>query len=486
MSRFVRIKYYLLTLCVLFLCGCSVHQPVRKDEAPAPSKEMGKTFVKEALQHYQFVKDPEVVDVVNKVGYRIIRAIGANPAGYHFLVVREDQPNAFAIPGGYIFIFDGLLLQIRDEDELAGVLAHEIAHIERNHFFKDAKKIAALDIATIAAILLGGGPAAVTIAGAANIDVRLQFSRENESEADSYALRYIKDGGYSPDGLLYFFDSMIRYERFNPQTVPAYLSTHPGLGERRNRISDFLTRDSSKLYEEPDGPDGPDDKDKGKDKTEGKLDWLRMITTLVSNDRRWKDETALLQLLRPLWPLRIDEIQEKEREELSNYLLGLAYMKGGRCSEAVPKYLAAIGINNENHIYYADLAFCYLKQQDLGPAREAAVKSIVLQRDYTPAHVILGIIEQDSGNIKEAAAHLEEALRINEKDPMVNFYLAMVYGKSGDIAREAFYSARYLRINLNPDSAMSEFNRAKGLTETGSPLYFRIIEEMEEIKREGL
>ncbi|MBI5756709.1 MAG: M48 family metalloprotease [Nitrospirae bacterium] len=441
---------------------------------------MGKAFVKEALQHYQFVKDPEVADVVNKVGYRIIRAIGANPAGYHFLVVREDQPNAFAIPGGYIFIFDGLLLQIRGEDELAGVLAHEIAHIERNHFFKDEKKIAALDIATIAAILLGGGPAAVTIAGAANIDVRLQFSRENESEADSYALRYIKEGGYSPDGLLYFFDSMIRFERFNPQTVPAYLSTHPGLGERRNRIADFLTRESSKIYDEPD--------DRGK--TEGKSDWLRMITILVSNDRRWKDETALLQLLQPLWqplwPLRIDEIHEKEREELSNYLLGLAYMKGGRCSEAVPKYLAAIGINNENHIYYADLAFCYLKQQDLGLAREAAVKSLVLQRDYTPAHVILGIIEQDSGNIKEAAAHLEEALRINEKDPMVNFYLAMVYRESGDAAREAFYSARYLRINLNPDSALGELNRAKGFAETGSPLYFRIIQEVEEIRREGL
>src|SRR3989337_2541287 len=241
----MKIKSYISIFMVCLLLGCSAYPSVRKEEPPAPSKEMGKAFVREALQHYQFVKDPEVVKLVNSVGRRIVKTIGANPDSYHFFVVRENQPNAFAITGGYIFIFDGLLLQLRDEEELAGVLAHEIAHVERNHFFKDAKKVAALDIATIAAILLGGGGMATTaIATQAKIDLRLQFSRANEAEASTYALRYLRTAGYSPRSLLDFFDNLIRYERFNPQLVPAYMATHPDLASRRDIVANFVSRET--------------------------------------------------------------------------------------------------------------------------------------------------------------------------------------------------------------------------------------------------
>lgn len=237
-------KFISLMLVIVLLAGCAAKPAVKKVENKNPAKELGKEFVAEALQHYQFIKDPDVTGVVNRVGQQIIKGIGSNPSTYHFLVVHEDQPNAFAIPGGYIFVFDSLLLQLKDENELAGVLAHEIAHVERNHFFKDSNKTTALDIATIAAILLGGGNiAAATIAGAANIDIRLQFSRENEAEADTYALRYLKQGNYPPKSLLNFFDSLLRYERFNPQLVPAYLSTHPDLDSRRDTVANFVMRE---------------------------------------------------------------------------------------------------------------------------------------------------------------------------------------------------------------------------------------------------
>ena len=467
----MKIKSYISIFMVCLLLGCSAYPSVRKEEPPAPSKEMGKAFVREALQHYQFVKDPEVVKLVNSVGRRIVKTIGANPDSYHFLVVRENQPNAFAIPGGYIFIFDGLLLQLRDEEELAGVLAHEIAHVERNHFFKDAKKVAALDIATIAAILLGGGsPAALTIAGAANLDIRLQFSRDNETEADSYALRYLERGGYSSEGLLNFFDSLIRYERFNPQVAPAYASTHPGLGERRDSVANFLLKEHDISSEKPDAGA----------KTDRIINWSRLQATLLSRDEQLKDESTLLQ------SMKMEKIPDWNRKEAVNYLLALAYMKAGRYSDAIPKYLAAIGINKEKHIYYADLAFCYLKQQELEKSREAAAKSISLGKDYAPAHVIMGIIELDSDNLREAITHLEDALKIDEEDSMTNFYLAMGYRKSGDVAREAFYSARYFKINLDPDRALAELNRAKELVKADTPMHFRIMQEIEEIKREGL
>ncbi len=467
----MKIFSYISICMIIVLFGCRSYPPARTDAAPPPSKEMGRAFVKEALQHYQFVKDPDVVNVVNSAGRRLVSSIGANPDSYHFLVVKENQPNAFALPGGYIFVFDGLLLQLRDEGELAGVLAHEIAHVERGHFFKDDKKIAALDIATIAAILLSGGnPAALTIAGAANLDIRLQFSRDNEAEADSYALRYLGKSGYSSAGLLNFFDTMIRYERFNPRMVPAYASTHPGLEERRDRVAGFLMK-------KPDEPFTAPDSDVT---SKTGQNWQRMQATLMSRDITQKDESIFIQAL------RMAKIPEEGREEAVNYILGLAYMKAGRYSDAIPRYLSAIGFNRENNVYYADIAFCYLKQQDLDRSREAAVNSIRISKDYGPAHVIMGIIELDSNNLPAAILHLEEALKINESDSMTNFYLAMAYRKNGDSAREAFHSARYFKISLDPERALNEFNRARDLVKAGTPMHFRILQEIEEIRREGL
>lgn len=464
-------KFISLLLVIVLLAGCAASPAVKKVEKTNPAKELGKSFVAEALQHYQFIKDPDVTGVVNRVGQQIIKGIGSNPSTYHFLVVHEDQPNAFAIPGGYIFVFDSLLLQLKDENELAGVLAHEIAHVERDHFFKDSKKTTALDIATIAAILLGGGNiAAATIASAANIDVRLQFSRENEAEADTYALRYLKQGNYSPKSLLNFFDSLLRYERFNPQLVPAYLSTHPDLDSRRDTVANFIIRER---YQNNNEINETALKQKN-------MEWRRVITSLNSINKRWKEETSLLQAV------RIDEIPEPKREEIKYYLLGVAYMKEGRFSEAILKYLSAIEMNKDNPYYWGDLAFCYQKQQDYTHAREAASMSLVLKPDYSQAHVILGTIDIEAGDTMKAIAHLERALSLNQEDPTANLNISKAYNKTGDTARETFYSARYFRNTMNPEMALNKLNIALGLTQENSPLYFRISSEIEEIKREGL
>jgi predicted Zn-dependent protease len=428
---------------------------------------MGREFVREALQHYEFVKDPEVVGAVNEVGRRIVEAIGSNPASYHFLIVREDQPNAFAIPGGYIFVFDGLLMQVGDLSELAGVLSHEIAHVERNHFFKDEKKTAALDIATIAAILLGGGsPASLMIAGAANLNVRLQFSRENETEADSYAVRFLKKAGYDPMGLPGFFKSMLRYERFNPQMVPAYLSTHPDMEVRFNRLEGLLEKDAPVQV-------------RGSE-----TDWGRISAILAARGRATREASALWHALR-LDQLPSDLGPEK-REERQHYLMGLTYLKANQVSQAIPEYLAAIGNDPGNPAYTADLSLAYLRRQDLKEARAAAEQSLQSDPLYAPAHVVLGMLEESSDNPAEATRHFEEAVRLNPADPVPNLHLSMIYGKGGDPLQETLYRAYYYRLNLEPEKALRELKRAQSMAGENSPQNVRILRDIEEIQREGL
>jgi len=429
------------------------------------SKRLGKSFVQEALRHYSIVKDPDVVNMVNRVGRRILKAIGANPGSYHFFIVQEDEPNAFAIPGGYIFIFDGLLKELTKEDELAGVLAHEIAHVERNHFFKDEKKLSALDIATIAAILLSGGSMATTaIAGATNISIRLQFSRENEAEADSYALRYLIKAGYPPSGLLDFFNTLLRYERFNPQMIPAYMSTHPALRQRRLNVIHFIKRHPYKK--------------KAKD-IKRILAWKRVLAILMAEDLHTDDENVILQ------KLQLNDIPEERREEIGNYLLGVMYMKKGYLDKAIEKYLLALK-DHQNYLYYADLAYCYLKKQDLKRAAEAAKKSIMIDGEYALPYIIMGIISHKRGNLDGALTYLKRALQINPYDILANYHIALVYGEKGNALLKAYYLGQYFRNSLNPASALRELERAKDMAEKGSSLYYKIEREIEEIKREGV
>jgi len=454
----------------LLLVGCA-SAPIEEPEPPPPpvrvshGKELGKQFIQAALKEYRFVKDPEIVHVVNRVGKEILAAIGEDPARYHFLIVHQNQLNAFAIPGGYIFLFDGLLKKLDSIDALAGVMAHEIAHVQKNHFFKDAKKINAINLATMASIILAGlageGQGATgTIAIAANVSLQLKFSRENEEEADLFALQYLRETPYHPGGLATFFDTLSFYQRFTSGITPPYLSTHPGLGERRLMVN-MLIKD----LPEPVPPS----------KSEA-VEWKRLNTILRA------DGTESIETLFPKSQESLSDADEANRF----YSTGLFALKSGAMNEALKAYQAAIRLQPEESIYYADLAQVYMRMQQATQAKTAADKSIQLADKHAVPHLVLGMVMQIEGDHQSALGHLEIARERAPGDPIIYYQLARTYHALSKPVHEQFNLGRYHRLNLEPDLALAELQKGMGLTDKRSMLGRTIQDEIDEIRREGL
>lgn len=450
----------------LMMQGCVTtpgHSTPGQERPRDRNKELGKAFLSQALRQYQFVKDPEVTSLITGIGRQIVEAQGADPTAYHFLVVKELQPNAFAIPGGYIFITDSLLAKLRSPEEVAGVLAHEIAHVQRNHFFQDEDKLQAVSLATIAAILLSKGNPAVVAGGiAANVDLQLHYSRENESEADTFAVQYLKKAGYDPQGLLQSFETLAFYQQFNTPDTPIYFSTHPGFAERLTNIELLLRQPS----EEPATP-GPAGRF---------VDWGRITVGLQAQLQPLTEAPVLVRGL-------ADVAGNPERK---HYLTGVAYLKMGNFAKAAAEYIEAMTLNPDSAVYRADLALCYFQLQNTEMARLEAQEALKRDAAQAMALVVLGRLAEHAGRFADAITFYEDVSGPLSDDPLLHLHLAQSYGQVGDEARRAYHLGRFLRLDLKPLSAVREFKKAIELAADKSELTGKISQELEEIKRDGI
>jgi len=175
-------------------------------------EDLSRQMMTAIYKHYEIIDDPVVVAYVNDIGKRILATLPQQPFQYQFHVIKEDVYNAFATPAGHIFVYTGLMDAMEEEEELAGILGHEIAHVYCRHIsqkIERQKKMGWASLAGIAAgVLLGVGGAgeaaqAVTMGSqAAIMSAELSYSRDDEMQADQFGLKFITGAGYSADGLL--------------------------------------------------------------------------------------------------------------------------------------------------------------------------------------------------------------------------------------------------------------------------------------------
>src|SRR6516164_9499623 len=194
---------------------------------------LGKQLAQEVERQAKLINDPVISEYVNRLGQNLVRNSDAK-VPFTIKVIESEEVNAFALPGGFFFVNSGLILKADNEAELAGVMAHEIAHVAARHGTRQATRGTIINYASLPLIFMGGwtGYALYQAAGLAIPLGFLTFSRAFESEADMLGLQYMYKTGYDPTAFVDFFEKIETLEKKKPGTMSKVFSTHPPTDDR--------------------------------------------------------------------------------------------------------------------------------------------------------------------------------------------------------------------------------------------------------------
>jgi beta-barrel assembly-enhancing protease len=213
-------------------------------------KEMaiGRTLALEVEQQAKMVEDPMVTEYINRVGQNIVLHSDAK-IPFTIKVIDSDEVNAFALPGGFFFVNKGLIIGADSEAELAGVMAHEIAHVCARHAMENQGKGTLLNYGLLAGIIFTGGIAGTVLqntAGFAQALAFFKFSRGAEEEADRLGVQYLYASGYDPTGMATMFEKLSSQNKKKPGTIAKLFASHPQSIERRDTSLALVSRFAEK------------------------------------------------------------------------------------------------------------------------------------------------------------------------------------------------------------------------------------------------
>lgn len=214
----------------------------------AKEMQIGRQLAMEVEQQAKMVDDPIITEYVNRVGQNIVLHSDAK-IPFTIKVIDSDEVNAFALPGGYFFVNKGLILAADNEAELAGVMAHEIAHVAARHAMENQGKASFLQYGILAGILLSGGIAGSVLQNTAGLTQALafsKFSRAAETEADKLGVQYLYAAGYDPTAMSTMFEKLAAQNKKKPGTISKLFASHPASLDRRDESLQLVARFAEK------------------------------------------------------------------------------------------------------------------------------------------------------------------------------------------------------------------------------------------------
>jgi len=425
-------------------------------------KKLGKEFYEKLFKDNLILENDKANAYLNRLGELILSHSDKLPFTYRFSIINSNGINAFATPGGYVYVNLGLINLVENEGELAGVLAHEIAHINGRHIAEMVDRSTKVNISTLAAIIagafLGGGgelTAAVTgFSMATATALSLQYSREHEEAADRGGFSYLTAAGYNGRHMLDFLKIMRRYEYYS-NTVPSYFFTHPGTDDRIGYI-DSLIQTS-----------------RHKGGAEEIIGGLKRIQTLLR--LKGYDPSDNLKFFREGLSAHPDDIEA---------LYGLAETEGkiGMTKEAVDHFEKAVRLNEKDPDILRDFGILLF---NLGRYSEAALflrRAVDTGYNDIGAGLYWGKAALAMGNTEEAIHILKNLENKKPADPDVCYNLAFAYGKASKKGQSHYYFGRYFKMKGKKESALFHLKAALKEFPANDALVKEIKKEMETIR----
>lgn len=222
--------------CALAFTGCAVSQ--------VKEVQMGGSEADQIAKQMPLITDPEVLRYINVLGDSLAKVTDSRGLEWHFNIVDSKEINAFAIPGGYVYVNRGLIERAENMSQVAGVLGHEIGHVTRRHSIKQMQKAQGVNVGTtlacaLTAVCASGIAPAIANVGAAGLFAK--FSRSDESEADAEGVRTTIKAGIDPNGIPEMFRILLEERKTNPSAVSTFLASHP-VEEDRIAATEALIR----------------------------------------------------------------------------------------------------------------------------------------------------------------------------------------------------------------------------------------------------
>ena len=429
--------------------------PPTEDEEVRISRE----FRREAKKHFKFVTNPEVERYVDRIARRILSATGPQSYDYRFFVVDDQQLNAFAVPGGSIYVFTGLIERAKSTDELAGVLGHEIVHIKAKHMARSSGPDAISVLSLLSMILLArstsGAQAAGVVGQAVAATRQAAYSRQLEMEADTLGTRYMAAAGFDPKGALAFLKTLDQERALNPIDVPAYILSHPITQERVANAE-------------------------------------LVVKSLGATQPRTEDSEALkkAQIIIRMEHLNREAVVgefEKLVEKNTNspeqlYLLGFAQHQLGQLGPAQKNYERSRQLRADNPGLQRDLGRLYAQTGNFNSARAAFDRAVALEPNEPLTYIYFGEFLEKSGDLRSAAGAYLNAQNLAPLWDKPPYRLGLVYGKLDRFADGYYYLGRSFLLQDEDEKAIADFERALKIIGENTPRGQVIKEELKTLR----
>ncbi len=456
----MRRAFHCCAVTLLLACYATAFLRVPVSHALSQDEEIrvSRQFRREARLRLKFIEDPEVELYVDRIGRRILEAIGNTRYPYRFFVIEDSSLNAFAVPGGSIFLHSGLIQRVDTSDELASVVAHEIVHVNARHF-------AALSSNTNATMLIGMlgvflapvlGPAA--LAGpAVAMTQQLEFSRQMEEQADNLGVVYLARAGYDPEAAVAFMKRMYRERTLNPVGRPSYLLTHP---LTRKRIAN-LTASIRAL-----GLARPRFRD---------VDDIERVKLLI--ELRKEPEVAVERL-------RKAHERRPEAPEPA-YSLGIAYAATGRWARAREMLERAARFKSVRPGLDRDLGLMYVHTEAFAKAHAAFERMLAREPDDPITHLYRGQLLEKESRFRQAARSYLRVRQLAPFWPEAARRLGYAYRKLNQPGKAHYYLAQSYLLRDETPKAIDSLERAAQQYAEDSPRRQVIKDEIAAIRAGG-